>query len=164
MKRRRSREERFPSTSTFTYYNANPKNRITGDCVFRAIATATGKTWEQVVREMAEVSLKTGYAINDKKGIEKYLESIGWTKHRQPRKDDGRKYTGNEFCKAIQEYVYWDNDWDNAKGLNIGDGIIISDKIIANIGGGHLTCIIDGITNDIWDCNDGCIGNYWTKD
>ena len=34
------REDKFKDTATFHYYNANPKNRITGDCAFRAISTA----------------------------------------------------------------------------------------------------------------------------
>ena len=93
------REDKYPETSVFHFHNENPKNRITGDCTFRAIAKATGKTWAEVVREMAELSIKTGWAINDKKGIEAYLKSIGWVKHPQPRKADNRKYTGREFCK-----------------------------------------------------------------
>lgn len=28
-----TRQEKYPNTDTFTYYNANPKNRITGDCM-----------------------------------------------------------------------------------------------------------------------------------
>ena len=135
------RSEKYPETSIFHFHNENPKNRITGDCTFRAIARATGKSWEEVIREMAEMSIKTGWAINDKKGIEAYLKSIGWIKHPQPRKSDGRKYTGAEFCRKN-------------KGINI----------ICNIGGHHVTCIIDGKVNDIWDCTEKTIGNYWTKE
>lgn len=134
------RVEKYPETPTFHYHNENPKNRITGDCTFRAIARATGKSWTEVVMEMAEMSCKTGYAINDKKGIERYLKSIGWIKMSQPRKSDWTKYTGKEFCKVF-------------KGT-----------CIAKIGGHHVTCIIDGKVNDIWDCTDKCIGNYWVKE
>ena len=134
------RTEKYPNTTTFTYYNANPKNRITGDCTFRAICTALKQTWEQTVMEMAELSCKTGYAINDTKGIAKYLESKGWTKMKQPRKHDNTKYTGKEFCKFF-------------KGT-----------CVANIGGNHVVCIKDGKVHDIWDSTDGCIGNYWVKE
>ena len=140
------REQKYPNTRTFFYYNANPKNRITGDCTFRAIALAMDKPWEDVVMEMARMSCDTGYAINDKKGIERYLSMNGWVKHSQPRKLDNTKYTGKEFCKHL----------DKANG-----------NVIATIGGTHVVCIKWTITgykvHDIWNSTDGCIGNYWTK-
>lgn len=134
------RQEKYPDTDTFHFHNENPKNRITGDCTFRAIARATGKPWTEVVMEMAELSVRTGYAINDTKGIEKYMEQIGWVKHPQPRKPDGKKYTGKEFCKAFRPR-----------------------RAMAHIGGHHDVAIIDGKVNDIWDSTGGCIGNYWTE-
>lgn len=136
------RMEKYPETKTFHYYNANPRNRITGDCTFRAICTALGQTWEQTVMEMAILSCETGYALNDDKGIAKYLEKKGWIKHKQPRKADNTKYTGKEFCEMIA---------DKKK------------RYIANIGGHHMVAIVDGKVNDIWDSTYKCIGNYWTK-
>ena len=134
------REDKYKDTDTFHYHNENPKNRITGDCTFRAIAKATGKPWTEVVMEMAEMSVRTGYAINDTKGIEKYMEQIGWVKHRQPRKPNGKKYTGKEFCREFRPH-----------------------RAVAHIGGGHDVAIIDGKVWDIWDSTGGCIGNYWTE-
>ena len=134
-----TRQQKYPNTETFVFYNANPKNRITGDCTFRAICTALEQSWEQTVMEMAELSCRTGYAINDKKGIERYLKEKGWTKHSQPRKADNTKYTGEEFCKVF-------------KGT-----------CVANIGGHHIVCIKNGKVYDIWDSTYKCIGNYWTK-
>lgn len=140
---RRSRQEKYPDTATFHYYNANPKNRVTGDCTFRAIATALERPWADVVMEMAELSVKTGYAINDRKGIERYLKEQGWVKMPQPRKADGTKYTGKEFCKL------------KAKSF---------ERYVANIGGHHIVAIVDRRVWDIWDSTDGCIGNYWVKE
>lgn len=137
------RQEKYPETKTFHYYNANPKNRITGDCTFRAVCTALEQTWEQTVMEMAELSCRTGYAINDKKGIERYLKEKGWTKHSQPRKADNTKYTGEEFCVKLAKK---------------------NKRYVCNIGGHHIVAIVNGKVNDIWDSTDGCIGNYWTKD
>lgn len=136
-----TRQQKYPDTATFHYHNANPQNRITGDCTFRAICTALGQSWEQTVMEMAEISCKTGYAINDTKGIEKYLASKGWIKHKQPRKPDNTKYTGKEFCERARTY----------------------ENYIANIGGHHIVAIVGGRVWDIWDSTGGCIGNYWTK-
>ena len=36
--------------------NANPKNKNVGDCVVRAIAVATGKTWHEVLDDLHEIS------------------------------------------------------------------------------------------------------------
>lgn len=134
-----TRRQKYPDTETFHYHNENPKGRITGDCTFRAIAKATGKRWAEVVMDMAELSVKTGYAINDKKGIERYMASLGWVKHAQPRKADNTKYTGKEFCKEF------------------------SGTCVAMIGGHHIVAIDGGKAHDIWDCTNKCIGNYWTK-
>lgn len=56
------RQEKYPETSTFHYYNANPKNRITTDCVIRAITTALEQDYNKTVMEMAEMQCKTGIA------------------------------------------------------------------------------------------------------
>ena len=141
---KRSREQRYPETKTFHYHNQNPKNRITGDCTFRAISLATGLSYNDVVMDMAKMQCKTGYALNDKKGIERYMESIGWVKCKQPRKTDGTKFTGKEWCKELQ---------------NMGS----TASYIANIGGHHIVCIKEGKVWDIWDSTDGCIGNFWVK-
>ena len=37
------RQDKYPDTEVFHYFNANPKNRITTDCVVRAICLATQK-------------------------------------------------------------------------------------------------------------------------
>jgi len=133
------RIDKYPDTETFTYYNANPKGRITGDCVCRAICTALGQTWEETLMEMAEMACQTGYEPTDPKGFDLYLKSKGWKKMKQPRKADNTKYTGGEFCKTI-------------KGT-----------CIANIGGHHTVCIKDGKVYDIWDSTHKTIGNYWIK-
>lgn len=138
-----TRQEKYPETKTFHYYNANPKNRITCDCVARAICTGLNEPYEEVLKGMFEMQLETGYEYTDTKGIEKYLESKGWTKHKQPRKRDNTKYTGKEFCKLLADK---------------------NKRYICNIGGHHIVAIVDGKVNDIWDSTDGCIGNYWTKD
>lgn len=150
-----TRQQKYPDTSTFHYYNANPKNRYTTDCVIRAICTATEIPYNQVVMEMAELQCKTGFDMSENKLIDKYLSAKGWVKHSQPKKADGTKYTGKEWCKEL----WW-----------IGE----HNKMIANIGGHHIVAIVEdneydgnGISRfrvyDIWDSTDKCIGNYWTK-
>lgn len=144
-----TRQEKFKDTKTFHYHNKNPRNRITGDCCFRAISLGLDKPYNECVMEMAELMCKTGYALNDAKGEEKYLESQGWTKMKQPRKPDGKKYTGQEFCDLL-------NKWCK------------KESVICHIGGHHIVCIKkhDGLfkVHDIWNSTGGSIGNYWIKE
>lgn len=142
-----TRQEKYKDTKTFHFYNANPKGKYTGDCVIRAISTAIQKPYEQVYRELLEVALKTGYSIASKECYSKYLEKQGWKKCNQPRKADNTKYTGEEWCKLVQQYTF-----------------NYPDKIVAHIGGNHIVAIINGKVWDTWDSTDGCIGNYWIKE
>ena len=145
------RSDKYPDTSTFHYYNANPKNRITGDCVTRALCTALDIPYNRCVMEQAEVQCKTGYDNATSQGIDYYLKPQGWLKASQPRKADGTKYTGKEFCK-------WLNNQPCYKGFSI----------VANIGGHHTVCIKEYNgkfrVHDHWDSTEGCIGNYWIKE
>lgn len=138
-----TRQEKYPETKTFHYYNANPKNRITGDCWLRAVCTGLNEPYNEVLMEMVRVHLETGYEMSCDKAVEKYLTSKGWVKHKQPRKADNTKYTGKEFCRLLADK---------------------SKRYICNIGGHHMVAIVDGKVNDIWDSTYKCIGNYWTKD
>lgn len=150
-----NRQQKYPDTSTFHFYNANPKNKFGDDCVIRTIATALGQSWEQTVRELTEVGIKYGYVLNDKHTYDRYLKQKGWIKHKQPRKDDNTKYTGQEFCNLLQGK-------DNIK-YNL-DILRLQTKgnIIAHIGGNHIVAIVNHKVYDTWNSTDGCIGNYWT--
>ncbi len=138
------RQDRFPETDTFHFYNANPRGRLTTDCYVRAICTALDKPYNLVVMEMADMQGKTGYDVSDTKLIDKYLKSKGWEKQTQPRKADGTKYTGAEFCEMVKHNRHE-----------------YPPQIIANIGGHHIVAIMFGQVYDTWDCTKKCIGNYW---
>mgnify|MGYP003308668075 CR=1 FL=1 len=92
-----TRREKYPDTKTFKFYNANPKGKFTCDCVARAVCTALDEPYEKVLKEMFEMSIKTGYEYTDGECMDKYLQSKGWTKMKQPRKHNNTKYTGEEF-------------------------------------------------------------------
>lgn len=135
-----TRQEKYPETATFHYYNANPKNRITYDCVIRAISTATGIDYKQVTMEMAKLSCETGYGYGENRLLDKYLTSKGWIKQKQLKKANNKKYTMREFVTAV------------------GHDCVVTMPH-------HLTCILDGKVWDIWDCSksDRCAGVYWVR-
>ena len=142
---RRSRKEKYPDTQVFHNFNANPKNRITGDCRIRAICTACEVPYNQVVMDLAKIQCETGYDQTTNQGLDILLKQYGWVKCSQPRKIDNTKYTGKELCKLIQ------------------NGKFPNKNMIINIGGHHMACIIDGKIWDIWNSTEGCVGNYWVK-
>lgn len=137
------RQDKYPDTDTFHFFNANPKGKITGDCVVRAISRATGIDYNTVVMELAAMQCKTGLDYADKRIYGKYLENHGFVKCGQPRKADSTKYTGKEFCRKLADKKA---------------------RYFAHIGGLHVVAIIDGRVNDHWDSTGGCIGNYWVKE
>lgn len=55
--------------------NVNPRNRRVGDCVVRAISTATGMPWRQVYAELASVGYVEAdmMSSNDVWGLYLYL-------------------------------------------------------------------------------------------
>lgn len=134
-----SRKEKYPDTETFHYHNQNPKGRITGDCTFRAVSYATGKEYEQVVKDYYNLVIETGY--DDEKTVEVLLKKYGWMKCKQPRKSNNTKYTVKDFVKAFNEGTY----------------------IIQMVH--HLSVVQDGKNIDIWDCvkYGGCVGNYFVE-
>lgn len=134
-------KRRIPSdTKYFHYYNANPKNKHTADCVVRAISLGLDKRYKEVLFDLTELSWETGYDPTSKQVIDKYLKQNGFIKMKQPRWGNGTKFTGKEFCTSIKRTA------------------------IISIGSHHLSCIKDGKIWDIWDCSGRCVGNYWIKD
>ena len=133
------KQNKIIDKSPFYYYNANPKGRKTDDCVVRAIATATGKSWEDTLRGLTECAIKYGYMINTVELYDKYLKELGWVKQKQPRKRDNKRYRAKEFVKVF-------------KGT-----------AVVNLGQLHVGCVKDGQVWDIWDSSNEVIGNYWVK-
>ena len=122
----------------FLKKNINPMGKKTGDCVVRALATALGRDYMTVYRQLFELSCKTGYIVNDKHVEEKFMSQNGFVKHKQPKKPNGKKYLIAEIDKLCKDRV-----------------VVIS---CAH----HLTAVIDGVLIDSWDCRGKCISNFYT--
>lgn len=121
--------------------NVNFKNKKTGDCVVRALASASGKDYKVVAKELFDLWMKYGYVFNDKHTYERWLEQNGFVKYKQPRHTDGTKYLVGDIDSLV-----------DIKRKNV----VIS---MAH----HLTSVVKGTLNDIWDCRHKTIGNYWVK-
>lgn len=137
------RQDKYPETSTFHFYNANPHNRITDDCVTRAMTVALNIPYNQVVMEQAQMQIDYGYDNADTKGISKYMELKKWIKFPQPKHFDNTKYTLKEFCEQIAKP---------------------NERYIVTIAG-HCVAVVDKKVWDIWDCTKfgKCVCNYWRE-
>lgn len=120
-------------------YNANPKGRKTTDCVIRALSFVLQIDYNEVLKELYETQIKTGYCLLDKQCYERVLKNHGFIKVKQPRKANGTKYLVREIDLLTNKRA------------------LIS---MAN----HLTAYNDGFIYDIWDCRNKTIGNYFIKE
>jgi hypothetical protein len=127
------------SLGAYRYYNENPKNRRTDDCVVRAISTATGQTWDDTLMGLTKCALKHKYMIHCPELYGKYLEELGWVKQKQPRKSDNKRYRASEFVETFRGVA------------------------VAHLGTQHVACIKDGQVWDIWNSSNEVVGNYWVK-
>ncbi len=122
----------------FELKNLNPKGKKTGDCVVRALALALDRDYYDVYSDLYELSVSLGFIVNDKRVEERYLKSLGFIKHKQPKKPNGKKYLVGEIDRLCRDEV-----------------IVIS---CAH----HLTTVRSGVVYDTWDCRSKCISNYYT--
>ncbi len=128
-------------TPLWVYWNPNPLNKRTGDCVIRAISKATGKPWADLLREMTEWLIPRGEVFDEKAGFGPYLEEVlHFQKMRMPKHADGTSYPLWEFLNGAQRNFH----------------IIVQVR-------NHLTYVFNGQFYDIWDCTNKCVYNFWLK-
>lgn len=128
-------------TKYFKYYNANPKRIHTSDCVIRSLALATDSDWETVYKALCRLGNKMCMLPNERRVWVKYLKDNGWVQKRQPKKQDGTKYSGAEFAAVVKS----------------------SRVIIMSIGVRHLSVVKNKQVWDIWDCTDRHVGIYFER-
>ena len=128
------------NNSVFQYFNANPMEKNTNDCVIRSICGVTEREWDDVLMELTLYGIKHSMMPDDPDLYPRYLKDNGWKKHPQPRKKDGKKFKASEWAPTFEG------------------------EAVAHIGTNHMAMISHGKVWDTWDCSDGIVGNYWTKD
>lgn len=146
-----ARHRKVPEdTQYFKYYNANPKDRWTGDCVIRAIATVTQQTWRKVLDDLVDITYETGWSPTSRKCYEIYLTRLGFVKMKQPRKSNNKRYTGREFIS----YMATHHPTQQRIFASIGSHHVTT---FADLDGDGMKCV------DIWDVTDNCVGNYFVR-
>lgn len=114
------------------YYNANPLGRKVSDCAVRAISLATDTSWDNTYCILAEYSRRQGITLSETEFINDFLE------------DRYEKYKPTNKIQTVQDFTK----------LNLKGRWLITMR-------GHITCVIDGIIYDTFDCSDYYIWNIY---
>lgn len=123
----------------YKFLNVHPKGLRVGDCVKRAITTATGMDYMEVQRELNRCKKITGCSkFNDNKNWKYYVEKeLKAKKLSFPAVQGQDRMNGYKFCEEFPKGHY-----------------------ILRMAG-HLSCCIDGVIYDTWDCSDKCVYNAY---
>ena len=100
--------------------NVNPRNKRVGDCVVRAIATATGMTWREVYADLARVGYDEAdmMSSNDVWGL--YLYLLGFDPFILPESCP-QCVTVKEFCRFFPNGRYIIGTGSHAVAVIYGD-------------------------------------------
>lgn len=118
----------------YVYFNNNPWKRSVNDCVIRAISLAENKSWNKVYDELSYLAKDEAIILDDVTFVDNYLDK---RYKRICYKCNGERLTIKEFIKSHSKGTY-----------------LVSMQ-------GHITCIINGILFDTWNCSNKKIWSVW---
>ena len=120
------------------FNNPHPQKKLVGDCVVRAYCLSTGMNYLEARRELNKASkeLKCRH-YSSREFAAKFFTKKGFEKLSFPARAGYSRMNGQRFAETY------------TKG-----------KYILNMAH-HLSCCIDGVINDTWDCSEKCVYNAW---
>jgi len=114
----------------FSKFNANPKDHKTNDCVVRALTKFTGLRYRQVYNELAQIGCLNCLDMTDIEVIEEFL-------------------TAHDYLVFVTHTPKKGEQRPKVKDFMTGTHLLR----LAN----HITCVIDGVLYDTWDCRDKAV-------
>lgn len=108
----------------FSFYNANPLGRRVNDCTIRAISRATGRSWDDIYRELSGFAQHLGVMPDNVFYIDAYLSE---------------HFKKVYYCKHCNQITVGEFVERNPYGTFL---ITMS---------GHITCAEDGVIYDTFD-------------
>ena len=124
--------------------NLNPLQKQTGDCVIRAIAYATGQSWDSVFRELTEEAYNRAEMPSWNPTWWAYLERKGFTRHVIPEKCP-ECYTVKDFCREYPHGTY----------------VLFIPQTEGGVG--HVVAVQDGSYIDTWDSGNEIPLVFWER-
>lgn len=122
----------------YFYFNPNPVGKQVGDCTVRAIAKATGQSWEEVYAGLALQGFQMADLPNANSVWGAYLRDKGFSRFAIPNTCPDC-YTVAEFAK------------EHPRGMYI--------LALSN----HVVCVSDGNYYDAWDSGNEIPLFYWER-
>jgi hypothetical protein len=121
-------------------HNENPKGRLIGDCVIRALSKATGKSWDEVYEELYIIGKKKKRMMNDPKVYKVFLEQQGFKLSPARRDENNKMITVEEFSYNVDADTMY---------------VIHTRK--------HLTIVFNGDIYDTWNTGEQRAGKFYFK-
>ena len=139
---------------SFVYFNANPKNKRTSDCVIRALSKFLNLSWLDAYMDICVYGGLNSDMPNVNSIWSKYLESKGYTRH--------KVYDSCPNCYTLMDFCYDHPYGKYFVSLDVGYADIYSTADSGMIDGNHVVCVIDGNYYDTWDCGKEVVIFYWS--
>lgn len=138
------------TSNYFRKINVNPKNRITQDCVIRALSLFLNLDYYKVLNDLFDIYMSTGFHIADPVCFMIYLKRINTISRTNILKEP---FTLEELCERI-----------NTKSLDKLPDITENNhnKILALLGNSHLTYIENGYVLDTYNHRTMNVTAYYT--
>lgn len=115
-------------------YNPNPRSKRVGDCAIRACCLATGRTWDEVFDNLADIAFRQKDVLSANAVWGEYLRMNGYGRY-----DPDFRMTVADFCADHPRGTY-------VLGLD-----------------GHVLTVMDGMYYDTWDSGERYILYYWKR-
>ena len=125
------------STDIFQKYNPNPNNNQVGDCVVRALCKATGKTWDSIYKELAQLGFTLKTMPNDYQAWHECLRQHGFERQGVSIKKGDSRPKVRELAQQLGQGVY-----------------------VMRVSG-HLVTAKDGQYFDSFDSGNKAVYSYW---
>jgi hypothetical protein len=141
-------------TNYFRYYNINPKNRITQDCVIRALCLFLGKPYNEILADLIQIYNNTGFHIAYPVCFMYYLR----TNHTNIQKynvDYNKRLQLKDLCDYLATQNNRGSCPDDTQNHNEFTGITLKncEKILVLLENTHLTFVENSVIIDTWNCS-----------
>ena len=123
----------------FKFYNANPEHHRIGDCVIRAISALTGKSWDEVYKDLSMEGFRRRDMPNANNVWGAYLRGLGYTREIVP--------DTCQDCYTVADFAQDHPDGKYLLALNQ-----------------HVVAVDSGCWLDTWDSGNETVMYFWRKD
>jgi len=142
------------NSNYYRFYNANPKNRRTQDCVIRALSLFLDKPYEIVLEDLINIYNNTGFHIADPVCFMYYLR----TNHTNIQKynvDYNKRLQLIDLCDYLTTQNNRESCQSDTQNHNEFTGITSKncEKILVLLENTHLTFVENSVIIDTWNCS-----------